>query len=128
MTIDDVTQAQTRIILACTHGNLTHCDVKLARGRTVHCCVDCWNTSVYARRAALKQYRTEQRASLPLCERCAHKPGTWNLAGYSLCGRCKTVTYNEASATLQRSGMPFLGLVTPLRDLVDTRAWYAATH
>lgn len=44
---------QEKIIRDCKHPGATS-EVRLTDGSTVNCCCECWNASVYARRAAQK--------------------------------------------------------------------------
>jgi hypothetical protein len=80
-------------------------------------CTDCHNRRYYERRAA----RKAQLAARPKdCVRCGKRPHTWTLAGWKLCGPCKTATLREHHVAA--SGAGFLGLLAT-SPMVDTSGW-----
>lgn len=52
--------AQDTILHACKHEH-TPCHVKMPNGTTLDVCCDCWNASVYARRAERREARNKAR-------------------------------------------------------------------
>ena len=110
----------TQILLDCQHDHKP-CEWSTAGSGAPqgHCCTDCWNAHVAARR----QTRKEQLAMRPNdCQRCGTKPSQWNYGGYLLCGMCKTATareHNQAMAAAGGLGIFAQGL------LVSTKDWAA---
>jgi len=119
MTYDEATQ----ILDDCAGGSCAEektSEVRLAAGRMIKVCTDCWNRHVYARRQA----RKEQIARRPKdCARCAARPHTWTYAGYQLCGRCKKATMREQhTATAKLGDLAILAGLSGA-TLFDTKDW-----
>ena len=86
-------------------------------GRYHDVCLDCGN----AARLAYRYARKAELAARPKdCHRCGARPHTFILAGFQLCGRCKTATRREhhrAQAAAGPLGLFATGL------LVNTSSW-----
>ena len=107
---------QETILRACVHPT-GRADVRVGPGQYVDVCSTCWNRSV----AAYRQERKAQLAARPRdCARCGVRPHRWRVAGYRLCGRCKTVTMREHHQETARHG-PLAIFATGL--MVDTSTW-----
>lgn len=83
-------------------------------------CTDCWNRSVYDRRAAQKKALDES----PRCEACGKNRGTWNAGAcypkVLLCGWClkranKRLAPQDGVAAILMVGGPQVGPETILR-------------
>lgn len=86
-------------------------EVRHPDGTTEQWCTDCWNQSVYDRRAA----RKAQLAQRPRCEACGKRAGTWNAgAGQTvlICGWCKRRALELAQSNAAK-GPAFLGMFGP---------------
>ena len=72
------------------------------------------------------RYRAERKALLAArpkdCDRCGARPHTWRVAGWKLCGPCKTATMREHAAAASRVGWLAMTATEPM---VDTRGWAA---
>ncbi|MCI0393264.1 MAG: hypothetical protein MOB07_31430 [Acidobacteria bacterium] len=125
MKIADVKDAEVRglyeaaaaIIHNCQHEDQP-CEVS-AGGRATTCCNDCYNASVVAWREARKVELQKLNDALPRCQRCGVRPMKWDLGGYDLCGRCKTLTNREHHKAAAQAG--HLGLFSGM--LVNTSTW-----
>ena len=117
---DDV----TAILERCTHakGDGSDCEVYVGKVLKYRVCCDCWNAHVMARREVERQEQAAWRATLPICERCGKRPGSWTVGHENLhvCGRCKSATIQEHYATAARAG--FLAFGIPA-SFVDFSKW-----
>ena len=79
---------QETILRACSHEGERRSEVKMPGGEIIWVCCDCWNASVYARRAE----RKAALAALPRCEINGCRRRATGTIGYrgacaSVCGR-----------------------------------------
>ena len=107
------------IFRACDHvsGKTDHC-LRVGREQ-LYACLACAN----AAGQAWREDRKAQLAARPRdCDRCGLRPHTWTVAGYRLCGRCKTTTMREHHRESAKHGLLAIFATEPL---VDTRQWAA---
>jgi len=84
---------------------------------SLRACWQCGNAAIYTGRVL----RRLELAALPKdCDRCGERPHTFTVAGFKLCGRCKTAAMREHSAAMARAGSLAI-FATSL--LVDTSTW-----
>lgn len=110
------------ILEACQHITANPCEVKMADGRRLSVCCECWNSHVTARKAARKQELAAHNAILPRCQKCGVRPAKWTVARFHLCGACKTAAMKEHNRNLAKAGA-FAIFATGL--MVDLRTWAA---
>ena len=109
--------AATQILRDCRHTDRQSCEITMSKTETLMTCCDCFNSQVYARRAARKAQLAER---LPDCDRCAAKPHTCTYGGYRLCGRCLTATKKEHNTNANKAGVL---AIFATRLMVNTGEW-----
>lgn len=80
-------------------------------------CWRCGNAAIFSGRV-LRRLALHARPSD--CARCAARPHTFTVAGFKLCGRCKTATMKEHAAAMAQAGALAI-FATSL--LADTSTW-----
>ena len=121
LTHEAINAAMVEIFRACDEetGPRDAALLDMATGTYLRACGRCGHAAGKVRR----RLRKLQLAARPRdCARCGRKPSTWTLAGWKLCGRCKTATAREHARAMAEAG----ALAIFATACSSTPAWAAA--